>query len=281
MHDLVPDVCQRWRRGGRPVWVRPDRELFDPGRYGVRLIDDDTTVRGFVQDYHYSGSLPPTLVRVGVFDIKGTPAAPVTEPRLVGVAVITVPMRKSVVTNVYPHLEPNVQAAELGRFCLVDEVGYNAESHVLAEFRRLAWGLGFVALVAFSDPYARTTTDGLEVKRGHHGTIYKAGNAAEHGTSYPRTLRLLPDGRVLSDRTRQKIRKQESGHAAAELVLIKKYGAPVMRAGEHPAAWLARAESAIGVRRQRHLGNKRFLIKLAPTQRLRDRVEVKPLEDEA
>jgi hypothetical protein len=78
------------------------------------------------------------------------------------------------------------ESVELGRFVLLDEVPFNGETWMLGQ--------------CFSDPFPRTDSSGREVFRGHLGTIYRAHNARYLGRGTPRTLRLLPDGSVLSER---------------------------------------------------------------------------------
>jgi hypothetical protein len=53
-----------------------------------------------------------------------------------------------------------------------------------------------------------------------------------------RTLTLLPDGTVFSDRAAQKIRRQERRHEDAERRLMT-FGARPPQAGENPASRLA------------------------------------------
>jgi len=94
---------------------------------------------------------------------------------------------------------------------LVDEVPADGESFFVAEcFRRLK-RLGLAGVVSFSDPVPRSTLDGRVIKPGHCGTVYQALSARFLGRSPPRTLRLLPDGTALSDRTVQKLRSGEPG----------------------------------------------------------------------
>ncbi len=69
-------------------------------------------------------------------------------------------------------------------------------------------------MVSFSDPVPRWTAEGHLVKPGHVGTVYQALNSRFLGRSTPRTLRLLPDGTVLSERTLQKLRSGEPGTRA-------------------------------------------------------------------
>ncbi|MBI4499068.1 MAG: hypothetical protein HY689_14355 [Chloroflexi bacterium] len=95
---------------------------------------------------------------------------------------------------------------------------------------------------------------------GHIGVIYQASNARYAGRGTPRTLLLLPDGRVLNDRALSKVRSLEQGHAYVEETL-RAFGAPPRR-GQDPAVWLPAALAAAGVRRQRHAGNHRYLFTL-------------------
>ena len=138
---------------------------------------------------------------------------------LVGVAVLSVPMGASVLSNVFPELQPNTQALELGRLVLTDTPA-NAESWFLRRVFESASAEGIRGVVSFSDPMPRTRTvvdeNGRErvdeYKAGHIGICYQATNALALGRSTRRTLTYLPrHGLVLSDRTLQKIRAQESG----------------------------------------------------------------------
>lgn len=245
-------ASQRWQPGGIPVWRRPGdgRFSFDKTRYGVREIGE-APAKDFVTQLHYSGSFPAARYSYGMFDLAGD------GPRLVGVAVLSVPVNKKVVTSVFPALVPFEESLELGRLVLLDEVPHDAETWFGGEMRRLAAKAGLRGLVMFSDPVRRTRIDGTVVMPGHVGTIYQAGGARYVGRATKRTLKLLPDGRVFPDRAAQKIRKQEQGHRYAEERLIA-WGARPPRAGERPADWLARALEDAGVRRLAHPGNHRY-----------------------
>src|SRR5207245_3103999 len=96
---------------------------------------------------------------------------------------------------------------------------------------------------------------------GHVGIIYQAANAAYTGRGTARTLTVLPDGTVFSERAAQKIRDQERGHEYAERLLTG-HGAPPMRAGQQPKAWLAGALADAGARKFRHPGNHRSAFRL-------------------
>ena len=67
---------------------------------------------------------------------------------------------------------------------------------------------------SLSDPVPRRTESGVLIKPGHCGTLCEALNARFVGHSSSRSLRLLPDGTVLSDRTIQKLRAGEAGTRA-------------------------------------------------------------------
>jgi hypothetical protein len=252
------------------VWRRPGdgRFGFDKTRYGVQEIDE-APAKDFVTTLHYSGSFPAARYSHGMFDLAGDTS------RLVGVAVLSVPVNKKVLTCVFPALVPFEESLELGRLVLLDEVPHDAETWFGGEIRRLAAKAGLRGLVMFSDPIRRTRVDGTVVLPGHVGTIYQAGGARYAGRATRRTLKLLPDGTVFSDRAAQKIRRQEQGHRYAEERLIA-WGARPPRAGERPPVWLARALDDAGVRRLPHPGNHRYAWPLGRTRRERALVLIKP-----
>lgn len=179
---------------------------------------------------------------------------------LVGVAVLSVPVRREVLTVPFPELVPFSESLELGRFVLADSVPANGESWFLARVFRLAARRGVRGLVSFSDPVARRDADGRVVFPGHIGLIYQAANAIYAGRGTPRTLLVLPDGRVLNERALAKLRALDSGHAYVE-ELLRRFGAPA-RNGANPREWLSRALCAVGVRRLHHPGNYRYLFRL-------------------
>lgn len=258
-------ACQRWLPGGVPSWKRPCDGGFDPDRYGVAPLGEDDA-RQFVIAHHYSRSYPAAVLRYGLFDLT------TASPALAGVAVLSVPASKRVLTKAFPHLEPYEQSLELGRFVLADPVPANGESWFLARCSRLAAEAGLRGLVMFSDPVPRTRADGMLVMPGHVGVIYQAVNAVYTGRATRRTLTLLPDGTVFSARSAQKIRRQECGHEYAERTLIA-WGARPPRTGEKPAAWLAAALGDVHARRLRHPGNHRYLFRLG-TRRERTRTVI-------
>lgn len=237
------NLNQRWNLGrasycGRGQTIRPQE-------YDVAEIYDDSTPRAFVCQHHYSGTYPAARHRVGLYR-RGD---------LVGVAVFSHPCSNLVLTNVFA--TPATSAVELGRFVLLDAVPGNGETWFLARAFEVLRSHGLFGVVSFSDPLQRRTARGSIVHAGHVGTIYQAHNAVYLGRGTARTLNLLPDGRVLSDRAAQKIRAGERGwrYAAAQL---ESFGAST--APDDPCsrrAWLATSLRAICTQ-IRHRGNHKY-----------------------
>ena len=255
---MTDQPCMRWSPGGRQSWRRPEDGGFDDSLYWAGEIET-CLAKPFVIETHYARSYPADKRNYGMFEIASG--------RLVGVAVLSVPTSPLILPAVFPGLAGN-EAADLGRFVLLDEVPANAESWFLAEVRRLAAKPvkdedgkvirpGLRGLVMFSDPVQRRRADGTLVTPGHVGTIYQASNLLYLGMSGPSTEALLPDGTVFGNRTAQKIRAQERGHAYAERKLVA-LGARPMRAGEKPAAWLREALDAVGAVKFRHPGKHKY-----------------------
>ena len=142
----------------------------------------------------------------------------------------------------------------MGRFVLLDEVPGNGETWFLARcfeaLRKRVRGI-----LSFSDPVERMRNDGTVVFPGHIGTIYQAHNARYLGRGKARTLRILPDARVFSERAISKIRKKERGwqHCVA---LLEDFGAPALST-EDSALWLKEALLKV-TRKLRHPGNYKY-----------------------
>jgi hypothetical protein len=192
-----PDGNQRWRN--RRHFFVPPQCRFQPARYDVLELPGDAQAKAFVLRHHYSASYPAARRRYGLFGPSG----------LEGVAVFSVPCNDRVLTSVFA--APAHQAVELGRFVLLDQVGFNGESWMLARCFELLRCDGFRGVVSFCDPIPRTSSDGVVVFPGHLGIVYQASNAVYLGRGTPRTLRLLSDGRVLSDRALSKLRAGVKG----------------------------------------------------------------------
>jgi hypothetical protein len=233
---------QRWR--ARRATYRPAGEPIVARQYEVALIPDDTTAKRFVVEHHYSGTYPAARVRVGLL----------RRATLVGVAVFSHPCNERSLAWLPTE---RLEAVELGRFVLLDEVPANGETWFLARaFEMLRRG-GVRSVLSFSDPQPRQTLDGELVLPRHVGTIYQAHNAVYLGRSAARTLRLLPDGRVLGERTLSKIRRRGRGwrYAAAQL---EAGGADQLGDDADPGVWLATWLPRV-TRPLRHAGNHKYL----------------------
>jgi hypothetical protein len=248
--QLTLDWNQRWLLK-RPSY-RPPGETIRTRDYDIAEIPDDTTARAFLAQHHYAGnSYPAARFRYGLYH----------HAQLVGVAVYSHPCNNRVLTNTFPTL-PARQAVELGRLALLDQVPGNGESFFVATTFHHLRRRDIYGVISFSDPQPRLTSDGTLCMRGHAGTTYQSLSAIYLGRATPRTLRLLPDGHVLSDRTIQKIRKTERGWLAAAQ-LLQSYGAPP--APDDPAdrlRWLTLALARFTTPLP-HRGNHRYAWPLA------------------
>jgi hypothetical protein len=188
---------QRWRER-RETYRRPD-EQARRSDYDVVELPDDRLTRPFVEKHHYSGTYPAARRRFGLFDCRG----------LAGVAVFSVPAGAAVLGKAFPCHHQD--ALELGRLVLLDAVPGNGESLFVGQCLRLLARQGFYGVLSFSDPVPRRLADGTEVFPGHVGTVYQALNARYTGRGRARTLRVLPDGTIFSDRCVSKIRALDQG----------------------------------------------------------------------
>lgn len=230
---------QRWlfRRDS----YRPACEPIRTAEYEVAAIDRDATAKAFVTEHHYSGSYPSAIERFGLYH----------GAQLVGVAVASYPCSNSVLDCAGGPGE----ALELGRFVLLDSVPGNGETWFLARCFELLRRLGLRGVVSFSDPLPRQDAQGLTVHGGHIGTIYQAHNAVYLGRATPRTLRLLPDGTVLSARAIAKLKAGDRGWRYTADLLCR-HGAE--QPGSDLAAWALTWIPRL-TRAKRHHGNHKYV----------------------
>lgn len=232
---------QRWRNQ-RDSYC-PIGEPIRTSQYEVASIDTDGQAKAFVLRHHYSATYPAARFRYGLY----------TGGQLVGVAVFSVPCSDAVLTKTFPGIEAP-EATELGRFVLLDSVPGNGETWFLARCFELLRAEEIAGVVSFSDPVARKTSVGATVFPGHIGTIYQAHNAVYLGRATPRTLRMLPDGSVLSARAISKLRARSKGwRYTAEL--LERYGAE--KPSSDLGAWANRWIPAV-TRPLRHHGNHKY-----------------------
>jgi len=238
------NVCQRWRdhRGT----YRPAGEVINTADFEVAECPRDAA-RAFVEAHHYSHAWPAHRVSAGLY----------RHGELVGVAVASQPMHDGVLSALPGE---GRERAELGRLVLLDDVKANGESYFLAQAFEVFRAAGIVSLVSFSDATPRTDSSGRVVFKGHIGNAYQASNAVYTGRGSPSTMHLLASGEVLSARSIQKVRASERGWRVAYDQLVAA-GAPEMRAGEDPRAWV-RCQLARHTRCVRNRGNHRYLFGL-------------------
>jgi hypothetical protein len=245
---------QRWRRG--LAVYRPPDDPIRTAEYDVAGLPDDTAAKAFVVEHHYSRSYPAARWRFGLFR-RGV---------LQGVAVFSHPCNDRVLTSVFPGRATD--SVELGRFVLLDEVPGNGETWMLGRCFRLLRREGLAGVIAFSDPCRRLNRAGVAVFGGHVGTIYQAHNGMYLGRGLPRTLSLLPDGRVFSDRAQQKVRAADRGVRYAVRQLVES-GAelPWSWKADELTTWL-RAWKGRLCRTVRHRGNHKYAWPLSRRVRL-------------
>lgn len=238
---MITAFNQRWR--DRRGVYRPAGETFEPKHFDVAPMPE-APARAFVERHHYSHGWPAARRSFGLFE-RGD---------LVGVAVLSQPINDDVLLP-----WTRAEAAELGRLVLLDHVLANAESWMVARVLGLALADGFEMVVSHADPVPRTDADGREVFVGHIGNVYQASNALYTGRTTARTLRLLPDGTVYSERTKSKVRKRDVGwrYAVAQLV-----GAGAPEPAGDLRAWLPLALAA-ATRKLRHAGNHQYVFPLS------------------
>lgn len=249
--------CQRWQQGRERY--RPAGEPFVAFRYGVEPIDF-AAARRFVQQHHYSGTMPAARLQIGLMH----KTSPFAAESLAGAIVFSVPVQERAVPA-WLEMPPRL-GIEIGRLVLLDAVPGNGESWFLGRAFRLLRALlpEVQGVLSYCDPLERRDVEGRIVKRGHIGTIYKAFNGRYVGRSSARTLVLAPDGRCVNERTLSKIRlnEQGAGYAVRQLQAL---GAPAPRRGEGGAAYVSRALEEGRFRRVRHPGNLTFTWRVTRT----------------
>lgn len=256
MIDLDPShaarhcIELRWRaRCG--TFVLP-RHVFRKREHDVDWIKDDSIAKRFVVANHYARSYPAARWRLGLYGPGGA---------LVGVAVFSVPVRAEVLAPF-----PSDRATELGRFVLLDDVGYNGETFFLTRCMELLVRETPVAgFVSFSDPFARTRRDGQLVFAGHVGGIYQKKAARYLGQARAHFVDLLDDGRILSPRAVAKVRARDRGWAYVVDDLVEAGATPPTDTGTAAAlaAWLA-VELPRITRHVKHPGNHKYAFPIAP-----------------
>lgn len=240
---MIVSRSQRWKdKASR--WVCA-AAAFDKRDFTVDVVTD-RVARGFIERHHYSGSFPATRLNVALF--RNAPMG----SELVGLCSFSVPMNQRAIP-IRLGVEPN-QGTELGRLVLLDSVGFNGESWLVAKaFSALKREKPAIrGVVSYADPIERRDSAGRLVKRGHVGGVYQALQATLQQPSKPRTLLLLPNGEIASERALAKIRSDDQGRDYAEAQL-RQAGLPARQVAENGAAYVKRV--CEGLERIRHPGN--------------------------
>ena len=243
---------QRWR--DQRDSYRPAGETIRTSAYEVATIASDKVARAFVIQHHYSASYPAARFRFGLY----------TRGELVGVAVFSQPANNLVITKTFAGFS-HTDGVELGRFVLLDEVPGNGETWFLGQCFRELKRLGLGGIVSYSDPSTRTNAAGAQVFAGHVGTIYQAHNGIYLGRGRRRTLRILPDGTVFSDRSASKIRARVRGWRYSVEQLVAQGARPPFE-DEDLARWLVEAREST-TRKTRHPGHHKYAWGLTRTVR--------------
>lgn len=241
---MLTDTCQRWAE--RREHRRPAGELIQTSAYEVAPIDDWSVARDFVAAHHYARTASPTSHSFGLY----------RSGELVGVALFGPPASMNAHLAVWPTLTLK-QAVTLGRLVLHPSVPGNGESWFIARCFELLKLRGIVGVESCADPQPRTRADGTRLFRGHLGIIYQATNGRFRGRTNASTLRLLPDGTVLSNRTQGKLLSGERGRDLAVDELVR-WGAHPLRDGDDALSWLQQWRGKL-TRPMRHYGNFRYL----------------------
>ena len=257
--SAIATLSQRWRNGRASY--RPAQEPINPRDFTVEPLGK-TAAKRFVETHHYSRSFVYERASFGLWHKRG-----LAPSELVGVASFSTPSNPASIER-WAGL-PEHQGIELGRFCLLNHIGGNAETFFLAaSFRQLKARLPEIRIVlSYSDPLPRLNLlSNTLAFRGHRGVIYSAANALFAGRASPKTLYLNSSGTAIPNRILTKLRNNEAGAAGAEESLERISGLR-RRAGESAAAFIHRVLKGDAIRAVRHRGNYLFLFPLASNRR--------------
>ena len=158
---------QRWD-ARQQLW-RPAEEPFAPSRYEVIELKYGAA-KDFVTAHHHLANWSNDRLRYGLMDTTGE------QPRLVGVAVVGIPMHPKVLTNPFPRLTPYYESVELSRLALLEEVPGNAESWTCARAFRMAAEHGVRVSLRAPEPQP-----GQDLKRWTESALHALG-ATSHIT---------------------------------------------------------------------------------------------------
>lgn len=252
---------QRWR--DRRYKMIPGDAEIDPATLSVDVIDRHLPVTDFIRTHHYAGTTPPIQLATGLYrNGKGGSSD------LVGVCVFTVPMNYGS-ANKSAGIEDSRSVCDLGRLALLDDVGCNGETFLVSRAMKLLRREkpSIISVISYADPIRRLDADGNVVLPGHCGTLYAMMNARYVGRSSRRTDFIMPNGRLLSPRTRSKIRNDEEGRDGG-IAQIVSAGAARPAPGQEARDWLDRLEAGGFLAKRRHPGNHTYVFPLTVAARI-------------
>lgn len=163
---MITDRSQRWR--DRRTRFVPAASEIDPQALTVDVIDTRRVAAPFVKQHHYSASMPVAQLSVGLF--RNGPAG---SSELVGVCVFSVPVNDASVAKSAGLQTPRA-ACDLGRLVLLDDVGGNGETFLVARALRLLRRERpqILSVISYADPVRRVDLAGRAFLPGHVGTLY-------------------------------------------------------------------------------------------------------------
>lgn len=229
---MIVDVSQRHTE--RRITWRAHRDVVSTRALDAVVVAP-AVAKAFVEEHHYSGTCAPPAHPVCLYD-RG---------ELVGSACFGPLASMNAHRFVFPTLTPT-EGVTLGRFVLVQDVGFNAESWFIARCFELLRARGVVGIESCADP-----------RWGHIGQIYQATNGRHVGLTNRSTIHLFDDGTELSNRTQGKARRGEIGRRYAIEQLVARGAAPPA-CGEDMHEWTKRWRLEL-TRKQRHPGKYRYM----------------------
>ncbi len=237
------DTTQR-HEGGR-VRYRPAGETIIKSEHDVEPIGPKEA-KAFVREHHYAKTCGSTSHCFAIY----------RRGELGGIAVFGALASMNAHRKVFPTLGTK-EGVTLGRLVLTTLIPGMGETFFIARCFKLLARRGVIGVESCADPQPTVDQSGKPIRRGHVGGIYQGTGGDHIGKTNPKTLRVFPDGIVLSNRAMGKIVQEDTGEDYAEGQLVA-YGAKPMDPGEDLQAWLDTWRERLTVP-QRHYGNYRYL----------------------
>ena len=158
----------------------PSMPVFDTSRCQARVINYETAAR-MVETYHYAHRVPPMVITLGLL-IDNELAGVCAYSALLG------PVAKAICGGIYKD-----NTLELTRLYTYDWTSKNSESFLIGQsFKYIKKNFPKInILLSYSD-----------TKQNHIGTIYQATNWLYTGISKGSNEFQLPNGKILTRRTR-------------------------------------------------------------------------------